>query len=358
MWSVLHCRYPLLNPASLDTVFKAQCMKRRQFIQNGSHAGIALSLLGIYACRETKKAEPETGMEGADMKNAEPFFELSLAQWSLHRMIYDEGVDPYTFAEKAKKWGFSGLEYVSQLYNKELEPADFSKEAMASFITRCNAEAEKHGLKNVLIMVDGQGDLATSDAAVRKAAVENHHKWVDAAAEMGCHAIRVNLAGSDVEAEWIANSVDGLSQLAAYASGKNINVLVENHGGLSSNAKLLANVMSEVNMENCGTLPDFGNFCIRRADPEDWSAGCSEMYDIYQGVEELMPHAKAVSAKSHNFDADGRESDIDYTRMLKIVKDAGYNGFIGVEYEGSGMSEEEGILATRQLLLDAARELG
>ncbi len=275
----------------------------------------------------------------------------------MHRMIFEEGVDPYTFAEKAKNWGFTGLEYVSQLYNKELEAANFSEAAMQAFVEKCNAEAAKHGLTNVLIMIDGQGDLATSDAAARKAAVENHHKWVDAAAAMGCHAIRVNLVGSNVQEEWVANSVDGLSQLASYAAGKDINVLVENHGGLSSNAKLLASVMDQVSMNNCGTLPDFGNFCIRKEDPADWSSPCAEKYDIYQGVAELMPHAKAVSAKSHEFNAEGKETEIDYTRMLKIVKDAGYTGFIGVEYEGCGLSEEAGILATKKLLLDAAREL-
>ena len=332
-------------------------MNRRKFIRKGSHAGIALSVLGVYACKQEKKQEEASETDTAPLKEATPFFELSLAQWSIHRMIFEDGVDPYTFAEKAKNWGFTGLEYVSQLYNKELEPANYSKEAMAAFVEKCNAEAKKHGLSNVLIMIDGQGDLATSDPAERKTAVENHYKWVDAAAAMGCHAIRVNLAGSSEREEWIANSVDGLTRLSAYAADKNINVLVENHGGLSSNAKLLSGVMEQVNMENCGTLPDFGNFCIRKEDPDDGSSPCAEKYDIYQGVEELMQHAKAVSAKSHEFDAEGRETEIDYTRMLRIVKNAGYTGFIGVEYEGSGLSEEEGILATKELLLKAAGEL-
>lgn len=333
-------------------------MNRRKFIRNGSHAGLAFSLLGFHACKESKKPEPEAVPNEDDMKEPTPFFKLSLAQWSIHRMVYNEGVDPYTFAEKAKSWGFTGLEYVSQLYYKELEKQKFSKEAMAAFVEKNNSEAAKHGLTNVLIMIDGQGDLATADTAARKAAAENHYKWVDAAAEMGCHSIRVNLAGSTNADEWVANSVDGLRQLATYAGTKNINVLVENHGGLSSNAALLAGVMEKVNMENCGTLPDFGNFCIRRADPEDYAAGCAEMYDIYQGVDELMPYAKAVSAKSHVFSADGQEAQIDYSRMLKIVKDAGYEGFIGVEYEGEEISEEAGILATRKLMLETAATLG
>jgi sugar phosphate isomerase/epimerase len=257
----------------------------------------------------------------------------------------------------AKDWGFTGLEYVSQLYNPELSDAGYSQEAMAAFVAKSNEEAGKYGLKNLLIMIDGQGNLAVSDEKERNEAVERHYKWVDAAAAMGCHSIRVNLAGSDNPEEWKANSIDGLTKLAGYAEDKNINVIVENHGGLSSNAAMVAEVMTAVNMPNCGTLPDFGNFCIKRKDPSDYSAGCAEMYDIYKGVEELMQHAKAVSAKSHNFDEAGNEREIDYVKMLQIVKDAGYTGYIGVEYEGSEVGEEEGILATKELLLNAAKKL-
>lgn len=331
-------------------------MKRRKFIAHSSQIGIGVSLFGLYACNEkTKKGvEAPVPVEAVEIK--EPFFKLSLAQWSIHKMIW-EGRDPYTFAELAKNWGFSGLEYVSQLYNKDLEPAGFSKEAMAAFVEKSNAEATKYGLKNVLIMIDGQGDLATANAKERKKAVENHFKWVDAAVAMGCHAIRVNLSGSTEPAEWKTSSVDGLTQLATYAKDKGINVIVENHGGLSSNAAMLVAVMDQVAMDNCGTLPDFGNFCIRRNDPSDWASGCAEKYDIYQGVTELMAHAKAVSAKTHDFDAAGNETEIDYVKMLQIVKDAGYTGYIGVEYEGEVLGEEAGILATKDLMLKAAQQL-
>ncbi|MDG1571327.1 sugar phosphate isomerase/epimerase [Robiginitalea sp. M366] len=329
-------------------------MKRRTFIHQSARAGAAFSLLGMAACKDkTKTASPEAEEAAATMAAA-PFFKLSLAQWSIHRMIFNEGADPYSFAEKAKAWGFEGLEYVSQLYRGTLEPAGYSPEAMQEFVDKCNAEAEKHGMTNLLIMIDGQGDLATSDEAARIAAVANHHKWVDAAAAMGCHSIRVNLAGSNDPEAWVPNSVDGLTRLATYAADKNINILVENHGGLSSNAQMLASVMAQVGMDNCGTLPDFGNFCIRRNDPADYGSGCAEMYDIYQGVTELMPYAKAVSAKSHDFDAEGNEAQIDYVRMMQIVKDAGYTGFVGVEYEGNTLGEEAGIIATRDLLLKAA----
>lgn len=331
-------------------------MKRRKFIERSSKAGVAMSILGLAACKEQKKTAVMENNEG-DASTTAPFFKLSLAQWSMHRMIWNEGVDPYSFAERSKNWGFSGLEYVSALYYKELEAAEFSPEAMKKFVDRCNEEASKHGMENVLIMIDGQGDLATTDAAQREAAVKNHHKWVDAAAAMGCHSIRVNLSGSTDPQEWIPNSVDGLTQLATYARDKQINILVENHGGLSSNAEMLAAVMQQVGMENCGTLPDFGNFCIRRNDPSDYGSGCAEMYDRYLGVEQLMPYAKAVSAKSHNFDSQGNETETDFLKMMQLVKDAGYSGFVGVEYEGNELGEEAGILATRDLLLEVAQKI-
>ncbi len=318
---------------------------------------LSLAMTLAFSCKQEKKSEESTAPETEESATEEAAdFSLSLAQWSMHRMIWD-GADPYTFAEKASSWGFTGLEYVSQLYNKELEAAGYSEEAMNSFVSRSNAEAEKYGLTNLIIMIDGQGDLATSDAEQRKSAVENHFKWVDAAAGLGCHSIRVNLSGSNDPAEWVPNAVDGLTQLSTYAKDKNVNIIVENHGGLSSNAALLAEVMTKVNMENCGTLPDFGNFCVRRNDPADYTKGCAEMYDMYKGVEELMPFAKAVSAKSHNFDEAGNETEIDYGKMLQIVKNAGYSGFIGVEYEGSELGEEEGIIATRDLILREAKML-
>ncbi len=315
---------------------------------------VAFLLTTAYSCKEEKKSEEKKTTEIA---NEAPYFKLSLAQWSIHKMILQDKVDPYSFAEKAKNWGFSGLEYVSQLYPADLENNEYSEEAMATFVEKSNAEAKKHGMQNVLIMIDRQGNLAVSDDNERQAAVERHYKWVDAAAAMGCHAIRVNLAGSDVPEEWTKNSVDGLTKLSTYAKAKNINIIVENHGGLSSNGAMLAEVMELVNMDNCGNLPDFGNFCIRRNDPKDYGSGCADMYDIYKGVTELMPRAKAVSAKAHNFDADGNETEIDYVKMLQIVKDAGYTSYIGVEYEGNELNEEEGILATKELLLKAAAQL-
>lgn len=329
-------------------------MKRRNFIRKTSAAGLGLTVMGTYACRETRKEPDSMADETAPAQMAEPFFKLSLAQWSMHKMILENNVDPYSFAEKAKDWGFEGLEYVSQLYNPELSDANYSDEAMAAFVNKSNAEAKKHGMTNVLIMIDGQGNLAATEEAERNETVEKHKKWVDAAAAMGCHSIRVNLNGSSEPEEWKKNSVDGLTKLASYAKGKNINIIVENHGGLSSNGEMHAAVMKMVAMDNCGTLPDFGNFCItRKQDSRD----CEVEYDKYKGVKELMPFAKAVSAKSNVFDAEGNERVIDYVKMLQMVKDAGYTGYIGVEFEGSELDEEAGIIATRDLLINAAKEV-
>lgn len=333
-------------------------MNRRKFVNQTAKTGLALTFLGTYACKETKKEEnSDASEEVIAEKTAQPFFKLSLAQWSINKMIRNDGVDPYTFAEKAAGWGFTGLEYVSQLYKTELEAANYSEEAMQNFVDKCNAEAEKYGLENVLIMIDGQGNLAAADKKERKEAVKNHYKWVDAAAAMGCHSIRVNLNGVQEPEGWMAASVDGLTQLATYAKDKNVNIIVENHGGLSSNAAMLAQVMTTVNMDNCGTLPDFGNFCVKRESGDYYESKCIEEYDKYQGVAELMPHAKAVSAKAYDFDENGDETEIDFNRILKTVKEAGYTGFVGVEYEGSKLSEEEGIMATKNLLIKVGTAL-
>jgi len=327
-------------------------MKQGKVMQKAARILLIITVLVAHSCKENKKEENSEAKEDEIMtKTTAPLFKLSLAQWSINKMIREDGVDPYTFAEKAKNWGFTGLEYVSQLYHPTLEKANFSPEAMQEFVDKCNAEAKKHGMTNVLIMVDRQGALAAVDASERKTAVENHFRWVDAAAAMGCHSIRVNLQGAMEHETWEAASVDGLTQLATYAKDKNINVVVENHGGPSSNASWLATVMQKVNLPNCGTLPDFGNFCVKRENGSYYESDCIEEYDRYLGVEELMPFAKAVSAKSYDFDGDGNETKIDYPKMMQIVKKTGYTGFVGVEYEGEQLSEEEGIIATKNLLL-------
>ena len=204
-------------------------------------------------------------------------------------------------------------------------------------------------------MIDSEGDLATSSIRKRNAAIENHKKWIDAASQMGCHSVRVNLYGVDQKKKWMEYSSDSLTKLSEFSKDFNINVIVENHGSLSSNAEFLMQVINNVNLKNCGTLPDFGNFCIRRVEGDLYESSCVKEYDRYKGIKEMMPKAFAVSAKSNSFNNKGDEVYTDYLKMLKIVKDSGYKGYIGVEYEGTGLSEIDGILATKNLLINKGK---
>ncbi len=212
-------------------------------------------------------------------------------------------------------------------------------------------------MENLLIMVDGEGDLAVRSARKRAKAINKHKVWIETAAAMGCHSIRINLFGEEDKEKWKAFSADSMRKLGEYSADFKVNILVENHGYLSSNGELVMEMLDQVNLPNCGTLPDFGNFCLEREGGERWGAKCIREYDRYKGVEELLPKAFAVSAKSHDFDAAGNEINTDYLRMLQLVKQSGYTGFIGVEYEGDKMNEIDGILATKNLLIEKAKLL-
>lgn len=312
-------------------------------------------LVFTTSCKEEKKSEEKMNV---DTETVEPFFKLSLAQWSFHKAIRDDKtLSNLDFAKKAKELGFEGLEYVSQLYPLE---KDNEQASLDSLVTELKSRSEEYEIQNVLIMIDHEGDLSVSDKNERDEAIRKHSMWVDAAAKLGCSSVRVNLFGGDAEKDpktWHENSVDGMGRLAQYAASKNINVIVENHGGLSSDAAKVVEVMKAINLPNCGTLPDFGNFCVKRDSGERWDGNCIEQYDMYKGIYELMAYAKGVSAKSHNFDTNGNETEIDYVKMLQIVKNAGFTGFIGVEYEGDVLGEKEGVLATKNLLLSAAKKL-
>ena len=271
------------------------------------------------------------------------FFKISLAEWSLHRTIQAGELDHLDFPALARnEFGIDAVEYVNGFFKDKAKDTAY----LAELKRRCNDA----GVISLLIMCDGEGDLAGPDATQRKAAVENHFKWVEAARFLGCHSIRVNCFGTGTREEMAKASAESLRTLSEFAQPVGINVLVENHGGFSSDGRWLSGVMREVGMPNCGTLPDFGNFCMRREKGDMWESPCVEWYDRYKGVTELMPFAKGVSAKSHGFDSNGNSQETDYRKMLQIVKSAGYTGYIGVEYEGSGLPEHEGIRATKKLL--------
>ena len=274
-------------------------------------------------------------------------FEISLAQWSLHRSLYSGELDHLDFAKISKEnFGIDAIEYVNSFF--------FEKAEDKSYLKEMKNRADDYGVKSLLIMCDNEGSLGDPDNQKRQKAVENHYKWHEAAKYLGCHSIRVNayltesLHGLEVGdytktgsyENQVSLAADGLRKLTEFGANLGINTIVENHGGLSSDGAWLASVMKAVDHPMCGTLPDFGNF---RIEGDRW-------YDRYKGVKELMPFAKAVSAKSHNFDSNGNETQTDFFRMMDIVIGAGYRGYVGIEYEGRGMDEMSGIKATKDLL--------
>jgi len=313
---------------------------------------LAIGLLMVFtSCKKDQKTDTQIEVVENEVNEA-PFFKLSLAQWSLHKYVLEQKGDPFQFAAMAKDMGFEGLEYVSGLYTKEIEALGFDKT-----IDSLKTMSELSGLQNVLIMIDGQGDLADPDEKARNKAVANHKRWVDAAQKLGCHSIRVNTCGTNDPEIWKVTVVDGLKKLSEYAATKNINVLCENHGWLSSDVPKLMEAIRTVNMPNCGTLPDFGNWCVKRKEGSQWGECLEEYPDKYEGIKMMLTAAKAVSAKSYDFDEQGNETTLDYPRIIQLVKDSGYTNYIGVEYEGERLSEKEGILATKNLLLKSAKEV-
>ena len=277
-------------------------------------------------------------LSNADHHKKKQLFEISIAEWSLHKSLFGKKMTNLDFPVVAKKeFNISAVEYVNQFFK--------DKATDKNYLNELKKICDNEGVKSLLIMCDGEGKLGDPDKNKRISSVNNHKRWIEAAKHLGCHSIRVNASSSGSYDDQQKLAADGLSRLSEFASTHGLNVIVENHGGLSSNGQWLSGVMKSVNMKNCGTLPDFGNFRI----------GGGKTYDRYKGVKELMPFAKAVSAKSHDFDDNGNEIHTDYHKMMKIVIDAGYRGYVGVEYEGSKLSEYDGIKATKKLL-ESVRE--
>lgn len=307
-------------------------MYRRQFLQTTAAAALATTLT-------------TRGLRAAEATAGELPFKISLAEWSLHRMLKDEksGVTNLDFPRITKQeFGIDGVEFVNQFFK--------DKARDEAYLNDLKDRCESEGVKSLLIMVDGEGNLGDASKANREKAVANHHQWVDAAKFLGCHSIRVNASSRGSYTEQLGYAADGLRSLSEYAKPHGINVIVENHGGLSSNAAWLAVVIERVGMDNCGTLPDFGNFYITRGDNAD-------LFDRYHGVQAMMPYAKAVSAKTHDFDENGNEIHTDYEKMMGIVLGFGYDGYVGIEYEGTRLGEYEGILASKTLLEKVGRKL-
>ncbi|QDT09408.1 sugar phosphate isomerase/epimerase family protein [Planctomycetes bacterium K23_9] len=296
-------------------------MQRRQFLQ--------------AALAATSAAALAPQMSFADHHEGHAPFKISLAEWSLHKTLRDKSknLTNLDFPRVTKEeFGIDAVEYVNQFF------ADKAKDA--KYLAELNQRCDDAGVKSLLIMVDREGRLGDPDDAARTKAVENHYQWVDAAKTLGCHSIRVNAGSKGEYKEQQKLAADGLRRVSEYAKPMGLNVIVENHGGLSSNGAWLAGTIKQVGLDNCGTLPDFGNFKVSN----------DEMYDRYKGVEELMPYAKAVSAKAHDFDDEGNETATDYFKMMDIVLKHGYHGYVGIEYEGKVLGEYEGIKKTKALL--------
>jgi sugar phosphate isomerase/epimerase len=317
-------------------------MNRNNFLKSlglitvGSTLGT--SMLSSCSSKPTSESSSDTTATASTAKPKDMFFKISLAQWSLHKTLFGGKLDNLDFPAKAKNdFGISAVEYVNQFFKDKAKDQAY----LADLKKRC----DDNGVTSVLIMIDGEGGLGDTKKAQRMTAVENHKKWVEAAKFLGCHSIRVNAYGEGTAEEVSKAATDGLRTLSEFAKDFNIGVIVENHGGYSSDGQWLSNVIASTKMENCGTLPDFGNFCLKRENDQ-----CVESYDRYKGTEELMRYAKGVSAKANDFDANGNCVETDYARILPIVKNAGYTGHIGIEYEGNKLSEEEGIKATKALL--------
>ena len=295
-------------------------MKRREFIKKSASLTAGVTLGGLSS----------TLLNGCNNKMS---FKISLAEWSLHRALNSKKIDHIDFAAIAKNdFSINAIEYVNSFF--------FNHAKDNAYLIEMKNRADDHGVKSLLIMCDNEGNLGEPEEKRRIQAVQNHYKWAEAAKFLGCHSIRVNARSFGTYDEQIKLAADGLRRLVEFGDNIEINIIVENHGGLSSNGEWLSSVMKEVNHPRIGTLPDFGNF---RIENDNW-------YDRYKGMEELMPYAKAVSAKSHEFDKNGDETGSDYYRMMDIVLENGYNGYVGIEYEGSKHSEMEGIRLTNKLL--------
>ena len=242
--------------------------------------------------------------------------QISLAQWTINRELRSGKIDNLDFAKVAAEHGIHAVEYVNQFF--------MDKAKDANYLGEMKKRAADQGVKSLLIMCDREGNIGDPDAAKRRQTVDNHRKWLDAAKFLGCHSVRVNAGSSGTWDEQVKLAADGLSRLTAIGAKMGLNVIVENHGGLSSNADWLVEVIKKVDHKRCGTLPDFGNFRIKPG----------ESYDSYRGMQKLLPFAKGVSVKDRVWDDKGKQFELDYDRMLKLVHASGFRGYCGIEFGG------------------------
>ncbi len=282
---------------------------RRQFLAQSGLAAAALALPSLASAK------------------VQPKLRISLAQWTINKDLRSGKVDNLDFAKVASDHGIKAIEYVNQFF--------MDKAKDEAYLGEMKTRAADLGVKSLLIMCDREGNLGESDKAKRDKAVDNHRKWLDAAEFLGCHSIRVNARSFGTWEEQVKLAADGLAKLTDLGAKQSLNVIVENHGGLSSNADWLAEVIAKVDHPRCGTLPDTGNFRIKPG----------ESYDSYKGVKKLLPWAKGLSVKDMAWDDKGNSMPLDYERMFKLVLAEGFSGYCGIEFGGfAGLNQSRETL--------------
>lgn len=241
--------------------------------------------------------------------------DISLAAWSLNRSFFVGAKWKLLDLPRIVRteFGINGLELVNS----------FFENPMMRYLQQLKNNAAGHGVAFVLIMVDGEGDMIAVDRKQRMQAAVAHRKWVDIAHYLGCHAIRCNLGGAFRNNEWksdgdlVNRAAESFGNLLEYARGADLNVVIENHGGASSDPEILPRVMKAVNSPHFGTLPDFGN-----VNPGG---------DPVQLLRSVLPWAKGISVKA-SWLPDGTHTQAwDLEKMIGICRDAGYHGFWGIE---------------------------
>ena len=261
---------------------------------------------------------------------------ISLAEWSLNKTLRAGKMTNLDFPHVAKhEFGIDCIEFVDQFFQDKAKDSQYLREL--------KDRAESEGVKLGLIMIDTTGDLGAGGKADRDKAVERTFEWIDAAKFLGCRMVRINARGPGNAEDLRGRVAESCVRLAEFAAQRNLDVAIENHGGLSSDPEWLVSVMKEVNRSNFGILPDFGNF--------------PASVNRYDAVEAFMPYAKGVSAKSSRFTPDGLEQETDFFRMMRIVRDGGYHGYVGVESGASTQAgEADAIRKTRDLLKRVRQE--
>ena len=264
-------------------------------------------------------------------------FKISIAAWSVHREVRSgklKLIDACRFLRE--EYDVDGFELVNTLLEVPT----------AEYVRKFRAEAQRFHLAIPLIMCDGEGDFGSVDPDERRRAVRYHTKWMYVASDLGCHSIRVNWRGAPEGAEkdpalvlaFTERSIDAYAEMARIGGENGLNVIIENPGGISSPPEMLLGLIKAVNSPRFGTLPDWGGF------PDD--------VDRYDAVDKMMPYAKGVSAKCYDFGPDGRETKIDFERMVQICVDKhGYHSFLGIEFEGDRLTERQGMRAAKDLLV-------